>query len=128
MSGRRSRTKLRSQNRFAERYAYGLPILSLCHKYGAKFQSFWTLSANPDLLTSPHLEAFAPTLSPEQALYAFLISTTRFGRGTIIPLNGTKSQKHMVEDLEVLKLVEGDFASSTSSRRARAALELELWG
>ncbi|GAA5912149.1 hypothetical protein JCM5296_003943 [Sporobolomyces johnsonii] len=81
------------QNRFyAEGLDYCLPILELCATYGAKFQSFWTLTANPHLVDSPavHSLAAVQSLSCEAALYKFLMTTSRFGTpGLIVPLNGT---------------------------------------
>ncbi|ORY89671.1 Aldo/keto reductase [Leucosporidium creatinivorum] len=122
------------QNRFCEEHLhYCGPILALCEQYGAKFQSFWTLSANPTLLASPPLRSLASqqSLTPPQALYKLLIQSSRFDEGRIVPLNGTTSLKHMKEDLAVLDLVEEEKQSRGESRawtKAEKEVEELLWG
>ena len=62
------------------------------------YQSFWTLTANPDLLASAPLLGAAKVLgkTPAQVLFRFLIQ-----RGAA-PLTGTTSTTHMREDLDVM--------------------------
>ncbi|KAM0745594.1 Aldo/keto reductase, partial [Meredithblackwellia eburnea MCA 4105] len=80
---------------------FGLPVLEICQKYGAQYQSFWSLTANPKLLSSLQLQALAAKdqLTSSQALFKCLVSTEKFGKGTIVPLNGTKDVTHMKQDL-----------------------------
>ena len=58
-------------------------------------QSFWTLTANPGLLTNQDIQSIARTRekTPAQILFRFLTQIN------ITPLIGTTSEKHMKEDL-----------------------------
>lgn len=145
-----------SQNRFcAEHLQFCAPILALCEQHGAQLQTFWTLSASaspfpsrssryradapllctdPNLLASPPLRTLASqqSLTPPQALYKFLLQSTRFGAGRIVPLNGTTSLEHMRQDLEVLRLVEVEKEAPERRGRelesAEKGVEELLWG
>lgn len=87
------------QNRFYAETGYDVAIRGFCRRHSIEYQSFWTLTANPGLLSHPLLLGFAERLNctPEQAMYAFVIH----GLG-ITPLNGTTNSSHMKEDLAVL--------------------------
>ncbi|GAA5932010.1 hypothetical protein JCM1841_003595 [Sporobolomyces salmonicolor] len=118
------------QNRFcAEGLNYCLPILELCAEHGAKFQSFWTLTANPQLLASPAIQSLAglQSLSREAALYKFLMTSSRFGTpGLIVPLNGTTDGEHMKEGVKVTQEVESELAHGGKRVDERKRLEREL--
>ncbi|GAA6056101.1 hypothetical protein JCM3770_001968 [Rhodotorula araucariae] len=54
------------QNRFYADVDYGADIISLCAEHGAVFQSFWTLTANPQLVTHPALRDSHSTKAGER--------------------------------------------------------------
>ncbi|GAA5988533.1 hypothetical protein JCM11641_003306 [Rhodosporidiobolus odoratus] len=92
------------KNRWYADVSYGRDILQLCKKYNARFQSFWTLTGNPRLLTHPslsHLASVYRSCSPEAALYELLIR--RLG---MTPLNGTTGEAHMDEAVNLLQKME----------------------
>lgn len=89
------------------------------------------VSKDPTLLASPPLRSLASqqSLSPPQALYKLLIQSSRFGKGTIVPLNGTTSLEHMKEDLAVLKLVaQENEKESRPWANAEKEVEKLMWG
>ena len=83
------------QNRFYSQTKYDVPLRAFCREYGISYQSFWTLSGNPKLLKSEPVTTIAQAtgVSESVALYA-LVSDLG-----IISLNGTKSSKHMDDDI-----------------------------
>ena len=83
------------QNRFYPQTKYDVPLRAFCCEHGISYQSFWTLSGNPKLLRSKPVTSItqATGVSESVALYA-LVSDLG-----IIALNGTKSSKHMNDDL-----------------------------
>lgn len=87
------------QNRFYAATAYDVEIRRFCRAHGMTYQSFWTLTANFDLLASPELESPAARLkrTPAQVLFRFL---TQEG---VVPLTGTQSEAHMREDLAIFE-------------------------
>lgn len=87
------------QNRFYAATAYDVDIRRFCRAHGMTYQSFWTLTANSDLLASPELRSPAARLgrTPEQVLFRFL---TQEG---VVPLTGTQSEAHMREDLAIFE-------------------------
>ncbi|GAA6040598.1 hypothetical protein JCM8097_008061 [Rhodosporidiobolus ruineniae] len=123
------------QNRFYADVEYGRDILALCAKHGAKFQSFWTLTGNPQLLRSPLLARLSSSHSlpsPSAAFFLSLLRQTRFGRGTIVPLNGTTSKAHMEEATELVRRVEAEEGDEEGRERTlseeEGELERVLWG
>ncbi|CAI4217705.1 unnamed protein product [Parascedosporium putredinis] len=89
------------QNRVRAGY-YQPDLYAFCRDEGIVFQSFWTLSANPNLLASAAVAAVAEGagVSSPVALYSVLLGFERF---TV--LDGTTSQEHMKEDLEGIEKV-----------------------
>jgi len=85
------------QNRFYEATDYDKDLRSWCNDNGVIYQSFWSLTANPDILLSPTLMNLAAKYkkTPEQLFFRFLMDSN------IVPLTGTTSEIHMKEDLEV---------------------------
>lgn len=85
------------QNRFYAQTSYDDHIRKWCKEKGVIYQSFWSLTANPDILSSKTI--FDLTLkykrSEASVFYKFL---NQMG---IIPLNGTTSKEHMKEDLKI---------------------------
>lgn len=87
------------QNRFYAATGYDADIRSFCAEHGMVYQSFWTLTANAELLASPELHAPAKRLgrTPAQILFRYL---THEG---VVPLTGTQSEEHMREDLAIFE-------------------------
>ncbi|MBI3297007.1 MAG: aldo/keto reductase [Elusimicrobia bacterium] len=86
------------QNRFYAKTGYDVGLRAWCGDNGLTYQSFWTLTANPHILSHPVLQTIARDRrkTPEQILLRFL---TQQG---VVPLTGTTSERHMKEDLEAL--------------------------
>ena len=97
------------QNRFYADTRYDREIRAFCGRHGMVYQSFWTLSANPHLLTHETMTVLASThqRSAAQILFRYL---TQAG---VVPLTGTKSEIHMREDLAIF-----DFDLTDAERRA----------
>jgi diketogulonate reductase-like aldo/keto reductase len=97
------------QNRFYADTNYDRDIRAYCDQHQIIYQSFWTLSANPQLLA--HKTIVGPAAihqrTPAQLLFRFL---TQIG---VVPLTGTKSDAHMREDLSIF-----DFQLSSEELRA----------
>jgi diketogulonate reductase-like aldo/keto reductase len=87
------------QNRFYAAARYDREIRAFCHDRQITYQSFWTLTANQELLTQPAVIALGVKhqRTPEQVLFRYL---TQIG---IVPLTGTRSRVHMREDLAIFE-------------------------
>jgi diketogulonate reductase-like aldo/keto reductase len=82
----------------------------LCrHGLRPRYQSFWTLSANPQLLAHNVMTALASAhnRTAPQILFRYLTQIR------IVPLTGTKSESHMREDLAIF-----DFELTAAERQA----------
>ena len=97
------------QNRFYADTGYDRELREFCREHGVVYQSFWTLSANARMLAHPAMAsaATAHKRTPAQILFRYL---TELG---VVPLTGTRSEKHMREDLAIL-----DFELSPAERAA----------
>jgi diketogulonate reductase-like aldo/keto reductase len=97
------------QNRFYAETNYDTEIRTFCRSHQITYQSFWTLSANPHLLSHKIVMRLARThvRTPAQILFRYL---THNG---VVPLTGTKSETHMREDLGIF-----DFELSEDEQRA----------
>jgi len=92
------------QNRFYQRTRYDVPLRAFCREHAIIYQSFWTLTANPDLLASSGpvgMLAQQAKISPQAALYGLVL-----GLGNTTVLNGTNNESHMAADLTALKIME----------------------
>lgn len=87
------------QNRFYADTGYDVTLRSYCADEGIVYQSFWTLTANPHLLADPVITSAASAhgCEPPQILYRYVIESGG------APLIGTRSRRHMREDLEVFE-------------------------
>ncbi len=87
------------QNRFYARTRHDRELRAYCRAHAVVYQSFWTLTANPDALASSSLRLLAQRYSrtPAQILYRYLTHID------IVPLTGTSSLQHMAEDLAIFK-------------------------
>ncbi len=85
------------QNRFYSESSYDKEIRSFCKQKNITYQSFWSLTANPNLLNSNEIQELSKKYKKtvEQIFYKFL------NQIDVTPLNGTKSQTHMLEDLDI---------------------------
>lgn len=85
------------QNRFHAATGFDRPIREYCRERGMIYQSFWTLTANPEILahgTVMVLKAKYRRTAP-QIFFRYL---SQIG---IVPLTGTTSAAHMREDLDI---------------------------
>lgn len=91
------------QNRFHEQTLFDVPLRAFCRENQVIYQSFWTLTANPDLVRSEPVQKLARSIqvSPEAAFYTLVM-----GLGDVSVLNGTKNELRMKEDLAAPKKVE----------------------
>lgn len=87
------------QNRFYRQTGFDRDLRAWCRDEGVVYQSFWTLTANPQVLAHKAVLGVARDLrkTPAQVLFRFLIQQG------VSPLTGTTSDLHMKEGLEVLK-------------------------
>ncbi len=92
------------QNRFYRETNYDQELRLFCADNRIVYQSFWTLSANPNILASRPIRDLARELQKTEAqiLFRFL---TQIG---IVPLTGTCSDQHMQEDLAIFNFVLSD--------------------
>ncbi|MYM22185.1 aldo/keto reductase [Duganella sp. FT135W] len=87
------------QNRFYAQTQYDKTIRKFCQQHRIIYQSFWTLSANPDVLAHPVLLALAKKYqrTAAQIFFRFLCGCN------IIPLTGTTSDEHMKQALAIVE-------------------------
>lgn len=87
------------QNRFFAATGYDEDIRAFCDANGIIYQSFWTLTANPGLMTADAkpvaLMQEVAGVSPAVALYGLVL-----GLGNVSILDGTTNGGRMKEDLE----------------------------
>jgi len=88
------------QNRFYADEGYDQELRAYCLEHGVAYQSFWTLTANPHILSSGAVSGAASRLhaTPAQVLFRWLIQSGHQ------PLTGTKSPEHMRQDLAAASL------------------------
>ena len=101
------------QNRFYAETHYDEGIRSFCREHGIIYQSFWTLTANPDVLAHGETARLAAKYhcNPAQILFRYLTAID------VVPLTGTTSQAHMREDLAIF-----DFSLTDAERESMSAL------
>ncbi|TDR46490.1 diketogulonate reductase-like aldo/keto reductase [Tahibacter aquaticus] len=100
------------QNRFYADTGHDREIRAFCRANGVVYQSFWTLSANPQLLRSQAVLdlAAAHARTPAQILFRYLI------QHDVVPLTGTTSLTHLRESQAIFDfaLSEADCARVTA--------------
>ncbi|HEY6452310.1 MAG TPA: aldo/keto reductase [Steroidobacteraceae bacterium] len=101
------------QNRFHAETGYDQALRAYCRERHIVYQSFWTLTANPQLLSHETVRGLARHhgRTAAQILFRYL---TQIG---IVPLTGTRSAAHMRQDLAIF-----DFELSQPQCEAMAAL------
>lgn len=94
------------QNRFYPAMDYETALRAYCCSLGIIFQSFWTLTGNPMLVTSQVVKELSERAKVEEAiaLYALVL-----GLKNMTVLIGTKREERMVGDLMGVELV-GEWA------------------
>ena len=87
------------QNRFYADTGYDRDLRAFCVEERIVYQSFWTLTANPQLLGHAVIQSLASRYvrTPAQILFRYL---TQSGAA---PLVGTRSIEHMREDLAIFQ-------------------------
>jgi diketogulonate reductase-like aldo/keto reductase len=85
------------QNRFHDRTGYDTGLRAFCRDLGIAYQSFWTLTANPQVLAHATVAGLARRhgRTPEQVFFRYVTQRD------VVPLTGTTSAKHMQEDLAI---------------------------
>jgi diketogulonate reductase-like aldo/keto reductase len=85
------------QNRFYAETQYDRDLRDFCRQHRIIYQSFWTLTANPNVLAHATLKNLAAKhrRSAAQIFFRYLSQIN------IIPLTGTTSESHMCEDLAI---------------------------
>lgn len=88
------------QNRFYGGTQFDVPLRAYCREHEIVYQSFWTLTANPELVQSKPVLSLARDagVSTATALYGLVL-----GLGNTTILNGTTKKNHMEADLTALK-------------------------
>lgn len=101
------------QNRFYAETNYDRELRVFCRQQGILYQSFWTLSANPHLLSHGTIAKLAEDYgrTPAGILFRYLTQED------VVPLTGTTSMAHMREDLAIFQ-----FELTPQERAAIAAL------
>ncbi|OAN54576.1 aldo/keto reductase [Paramagnetospirillum marisnigri] len=94
------------QNRFHAATHFDRFIRDFCNRNGLIYQSFWTLTANPDILSHATLKDLMAKhgRTAPQILFRYL------SQCGVVPLTGTTSATHMREDLDIVnfRLDDGD--------------------
>lgn len=87
------------QNRFYADTGHDRELRAFCRQNGIVYQSFWTLTANPQLLAHATVSALAAKYgrTRPQVLFRYL---TQQG---VVPLTGTRSPAHMREALQIFE-------------------------
>jgi diketogulonate reductase-like aldo/keto reductase len=85
------------QNRFYDATGYDREIRNWCGENQIRYQSFWTLTANPQIIGHSLVRKMASdkAVTPEQLFFRFLTQKH------VIPLIGACSERHMQEDLAI---------------------------
>jgi diketogulonate reductase-like aldo/keto reductase len=85
------------QNRFHAKTGYDRELRAFCAERGIVYQSFWTLTANDQILAHPRMKALcaAHERSPAEVFFRFLTQQD------IVCLIGSSSQEHMRQDLSI---------------------------
>jgi len=92
------------QNRFYADTDYDKEIRKWSQENKIRYQSFWTLSANPQLLTNKTIAKLSLKYNKTQAQILFNYLHTQ----GVTPLSGTTSLEHMQEDLHAFDFVMSD--------------------
>lgn len=88
------------QNRCYAVLAWDKEVREICQTHGIIYQGFSLLTANRQVLAAPEVQQIARRLgaTPAQIIFRFAIQIG------MLPLTGTTSQQHMIEDLQAEQL------------------------
>ncbi len=103
------------QNRFYADSGYDKALRLWCKNNNIIYQSFWSLTANPHILASEIVRNLAKEYNKTQAQIFFNYLNSE----GIVPLSGTTSKIHMLEDLAIF-----DFELSLAQRKNMSELLL----
>ena len=106
------------QNRFCQETGYEIELRRWCAGHGVAFQSFWSLTANGHILASATVSDLARQYGKTPA-QIFLRYLTQAG---IVPLTGTSSLQHMLDDLEIFEFTLPAEAVTKIGSRLEASL------
>ncbi len=87
------------QNRFYRDTGYDADLRQWCAEHGVIYESFWTLTANPHILSSDTIQKLARQYDKTEAQVFFRY----LNQSGIVPLTGTCSGQHMREDLGIFE-------------------------
>jgi diketogulonate reductase-like aldo/keto reductase len=87
------------QNRFCADTHYDPELRAYCREHGVLYQSFWTLTANPHILSHRAVVALSEKYQRTAAQILFRYLT----QSGVTPLTGTRSEAHMREDLAIFQ-------------------------
>jgi diketogulonate reductase-like aldo/keto reductase len=92
------------QNRFHADSGFDRELRVFCREQKVTYQSFWTLTANPSVLTHASIASLAMIhgRTPAQILFRYLTQVR------VVPLTGTRSAAHMREDLAIFEFTLSD--------------------
>jgi len=101
------------QNRFCADTRYDGDLRAYCRQHGILYQSFWTLTANPHVLSHRAVLSLSEKYqrTAAQILFRYLTQID------VTPLTGTRSVAHMREDLAIFQ-----FELTESERAQLSAL------
>lgn len=87
------------QNRLCKENGYQIEVREWCAQNSLIFQSFWSLTANGDIVGSEIVRILAVKYNktPAQIFFRYL------SQSGIVPLSGTTSDQHMQEDLDIFE-------------------------
>ena len=104
------------QNRFYKDTNFDIDMRKWCSDKGIIFQSFWSLTANGDILRSDTVNMLVEKYqkTAEQVFFRYL------SQSGIVPLTGTSSEQHMREDLSIF-----EFSLSAEELHALSLLLIE---
>lgn len=88
------------QNRCYAVLAWDKEVREICQSHGIIYQGFSLLTANRQVLVAPEVQQIARRLgaTPAQIIFRFAMQIG------MLPLTGTASQEHMIEDLQAEQL------------------------
>ncbi len=88
------------QNRCYAMTGWDYEVRQICKEIGATYQGFSLLTANPQVLNHPFVMQIAQrqNATPAQVIFKFSMSVG------MLPLTGTTSEKHMLEDLKAKEI------------------------
>ncbi|MGB3224354.1 MAG: aldo/keto reductase [Desulforhopalus sp.] len=85
------------QNRFYQETGYDIQLRDWCSQYGIIYQCFWTLTANPHILANHVVRTMSRKFEKTEAQIFFRY----LNQSGVVPLTGTTSEQHMIEDLSI---------------------------